>query len=87
MINDHDARTLYDIANKKEKEKQLHNYQVTFHLLKGKDITVLCENESFDKQNFADNLCCCKYAILEGGNVCVNIQQVLYLEIKEIIND
>jgi hypothetical protein len=83
-MKQYDPVTMEYIEEKNEEPPKTHNYQVTFHLMSGREITVECMYEPFDKPNFAENVCRCNYAILEGGNTCVNLRQVTWLEVKEI---
>lgn len=65
------------------KKSKTFNYEVIFHLTDGKTITVEIKDEPYDKHTLADRICMSNFAILEGGNLNVNLRHVLYIEVKE----
>ena len=74
----HDPAQIYV----KEKKK-MNTYIVTFHMIGGNKVTI----ETTDPRNkldFTDQLCLTtNFALLEEGKMCVNMRNVIYIEVEE----
>lgn len=96
MINENDAKTLNIVP---DKEKQLHTYEITCHLVNGTELTYTLENAVTNRKEVIAALCTdrfiCMYnegdLIIRGINhnecVCTNMNLVTHVDIKELNND
>ena len=96
MINENDAKTLNIVP---DKEKQLHTYRVIYHLVNDKELEYTIDNVSLERKDVIHSICAnesngiCNEdgakvrGLHDDENICINMNLVTHIEVKEITND